>query len=81
MAKPIPQMQVCQWQLSISCTGTATRTTLGISTIEKHCKIRNYHCCYSIYATKMVKRRAWGNCYTDSWYSILGDRKLFYSIC
>ncbi len=62
---PSPRMQTSQWQSSISCTGSGTRTSLGFSAIEKHWKMRNSH---RFYASKMEKRCAWGTCNTDSRY-------------
>ncbi len=57
-----------QWQSSISCTGSRTRTSLGFSAIEKHWKIRSLHRFYGVYASKMEKQCAWGTCNTDSRY-------------
>ncbi len=65
---PSPRMQTSQWQSSISCTGSGTRTSLGFSAIEKHWKIRSSHRFYGVYASKMEKRCAWGTCNTDSRY-------------
>ncbi len=65
---PSPRTQTSQWQSSISCTGSGTRTSLGFSAIEKHWKIRSSHRFYGVYASKMEKRCAWGTCNTDSRY-------------
>ncbi len=65
---PSPRTQTSQWQSSISCTRSGTRTSLGFSTIEKHWKIRSSHWFYGVYASKMIKRCAWGTCNTDSRY-------------
>ncbi len=65
---PSPRMQTSQWQSSISCTGSGTRTSLGFSAIEKHWKIRSSHRFYGVYASKWKKRCAWGTCNTDSRY-------------
>ncbi len=65
---PSPRTQTGQWQSSISCTGSGTRTSLGFSAIEKHWKIRSSHRFYGVYASKMEKRCAWGTCNTDSRY-------------
>ncbi len=48
--------------------GSGTRTSLGFSTIEKHWKIRSSHRFDGVYATKIIKRCAWGTCNTDSRY-------------
>ncbi len=58
--------QTSQWQSSISCTGSGTRTSFGFSAIEKHWKIRSLQRFYGVYASKMEKRCAWGTCNTDS---------------
>ncbi len=65
---PSPRMQTSQWQLSISCTGNGTRTSLAFSAIEKHWKIQSSHRFYGVYASKMEKRCACGTCNTDSRY-------------
>ncbi len=65
---PSPQTQTSQWQSSISCTGSWTRTSLGFSAIEKHWKIRSLHWFYGVYALKMEKRCACRTCNTDSRY-------------
>ncbi len=57
---PSPRMQTSQWQLSISCTGSGTRTSLGFSAIEKHWKIRSSHQFYGGYASKIERLCAWG---------------------
>ncbi len=65
---PSPQTQTSQWQSSISCTASGTRTSLGFSAIEKHWKIRSSHRIYGVYVSKIVKRCALGTCNTDSMY-------------
>ncbi len=65
---PSPRTQTSQWQSRISCTGSGTRTSLGFSAIEKHWKIRSSHRFYGVYASKIIKRCAWGTCNTDSRY-------------
>ncbi len=65
---PSPWTQTSQWQSSISCTGSGTRTSLGFSAKEKHWKIRSSHRFYGVYASKMEKLCAWGTCNTDSRY-------------
>ncbi len=68
LVSPSPRTQTSQWQSSISCTGSGTRTSLGFSAIEKHWKIRSSHWFYGVYASKMENRCAWGTCNTDSRY-------------
>ncbi len=65
---PSPRTQTSQWQSSISCTGSGTRTSLGFSAIEKHWKIWSSHRFNGVYASKMEKRCACGTCNTDSRY-------------
>ncbi len=65
---PSPRTQTSQWQSSISCTGSGTRTSLCFSAIEKHWKIRSLPWFYGVYASKMHKQCAWGTCNTDSRY-------------
>ncbi len=65
---PSPRTQTSQWQSSISCTGSRTRTSLGFSSIEKHWKIGSSHRFYGVYGLKMENRCAWGTCNTDSRY-------------
>ncbi len=50
---PSPRTQMSQWQSSISCTGSGTRTSLGFSAIEKHWKIQSSHRFDGVFATKM----------------------------
>ncbi len=57
---PSPRTQTSQWQSSISCTGSGTRTSLSFSAIEKHWKIRSLHRFMGL--CKMEKRCAWGAC-------------------
>ncbi len=66
--RPSPRMQTSQWQSSISCMGSGTRTSLGFSAIEKHWKIRSSYQFYEVYASKMEKLCAWGTCNTDYRY-------------
>ncbi len=65
---PSPRTQTSQWQSSISCTGSGTRTSLSFSPIEKRWKIRSLHQFYGGFASKMEKLCAWGTCNTDSRY-------------
>ncbi len=64
---PTPGTQTSQWQLSISCTGRGSRTSLGFK-VEKHWKIQSLHQFYGVYASKVEKRCAWGTCNTDFMY-------------
>ncbi len=53
--RPSPRMQTSQWQSSISCMGSGTRTSLGFSAIEKHWKIRSSYQFYGVYAKVNAK--------------------------
>ncbi len=75
---PSPQTQMCQWQLSISCTGSGTRTSLGFSAIEKHWKIRSSHRFDGVYATKIEKLCAWGTWNTDSRFPERIDNRIYF---
>ncbi len=57
---PSPRMQTSQWQSTISCTGSGTRTSLGFGTTEKHWKIRSLHRFYGVYASKIEKMMCLG---------------------
>ncbi len=65
---PSPRTQTSQWLSSISCTGSRTRISLDLSTMEKHWKMQSLHRFYEVYASKMEKWCAWGTCNTDSRY-------------
>ncbi len=58
--RPSPRMQTSQWQSSISCMGSGTRTSLGFSAIEKHWKIRSSYQFYGVYASKNWKTMCLG---------------------
>ncbi len=64
---PSPQTQASQWQSSISCMGSRTRTSLWFSAIEKHWKIRSSNQ-FGVFASKNFKWCAWGTCNTDYRY-------------
>ncbi len=68
LVSPSPRTQTSQWQSSISCTGSGTRTSLGFSAKENHWKIRSSHWFYGVYASKKEKWCACGTCNTDSRY-------------
>ncbi len=67
LSSPSSRTQTSQWQSSISCMVSGTRTSLGFSAIEKHWRIRSSHQFYGVYASKMEKLCAWG-IVTDSRY-------------
>ncbi len=60
IGSPSPRTQTSQWQSSISCTRSGTRTSLGFGAIEKHWKMRSSqsHRFYGV-ASKMQKWCAW----------------------